>query len=70
MANLEGRLVRRLFQKQEDVKLEFVMSFELIQNFNVNNFCSIMLCKIFVVFEISEVKEFRFWPLKCLITYV
>ena len=28
MANLEGRLVRRLFQKIEDVKLEFVMSFE------------------------------------------
>ena len=68
MANLEGRLVRRLFQKLGDVKLEFVMSFELVQNFILNNFCSIMLCKIFVVFEISEVKECRFWPLKSLIT--
>ena len=28
-----------------------------------------MLCKIFVVFKILEVKYFRFWPLKSLITY-
>ena len=28
MAYLEGRLVGRLFQKLENVKLEFVMSFE------------------------------------------
>ena len=37
-------------------------------NFILNNFCSIMLCEIFVVFEILVVKYLQFWPLKSLIT--
>ena len=40
----------------------------IFKKFILNNFCSIMLCKIFVVFEIWEVKNVRFWPLKTLIT--
>ena len=40
----------------------------IVQNLILNNFCSIMLCKIFVVFEILEVKYLQFWPLKSLIT--
>ena len=34
----------------------------------LNNFCSIMLFKMFVVFVIYEVKDLSFWPLKSLIT--
>ena len=39
-----------------------------VQNLILNNFCSIILYKIFGVFEILEVKALRFWPQKSLIT--
>ena len=40
----------------------------IVQNFILNNFCSITLRKIFAVFKILEVKDLLFWPLKSLIT--
>ena len=36
---------------------------DTVKNLILNNFCSIMLCKIFVVFEILEVKYLQFWLL-------
>ena len=40
----------------------------IVQCIILSNFCSIMLFKMFVIFEIYEVKNWSFWPLKSLIT--
>ena len=53
-----GRICNSLMRPlRNKMKCAFCQNFILI-------FCSIMHCKIFVVFEILEVKYFRFCPLK------
>ena len=42
----------------------------IVQNFILNTFWNIMLLKIFVVFEISDVNDLRILSLKSLITYM
>ena len=64
--NFMNRICNSLKGSHRNKMKEWKMN--IIQDFILNYSCSIMLCKIFVFFEILEVKNMKYWPLKSLIT--